>query len=98
MFNTSGIKRESSGRTGNDRRCTGNNRDCTGNNRDGTVAPLGPKQTPAEIRQRPGAALGNAGGVPVYLCTLAILGLCRHSPGLHWGVAVARPGSVLAPV
>ncbi|KAH3882434.1 hypothetical protein DPMN_006373 [Dreissena polymorpha] len=25
---------------------------------------------------------------PVYLCNVAIKGLCRHSPGLHWGVAV----------
>ncbi|KAH3855728.1 hypothetical protein DPMN_098300 [Dreissena polymorpha] len=32
MFNTSGMNRESPGRTGNDRRGTGNNRDCTGNN------------------------------------------------------------------
>ncbi|KAH3713706.1 hypothetical protein DPMN_073503 [Dreissena polymorpha] len=47
MFNTSGINRESPGRTGNDRRGTGNNRD-------GTVAPPVPIQTPAELRQRPG--------------------------------------------
>ncbi|KAH3821593.1 hypothetical protein DPMN_123357 [Dreissena polymorpha] len=47
MFNTSGINRESPGRTGNDR-CG------TGNNRDGTVAPPGSIQTPAELRQRPG--------------------------------------------
>ncbi|KAH3812449.1 hypothetical protein DPMN_140881 [Dreissena polymorpha] len=33
MFNTSGMNRESPGRTGNDRLGTGNNRDCTGNNR-----------------------------------------------------------------
>ncbi|KAH3733686.1 hypothetical protein DPMN_040119 [Dreissena polymorpha] len=42
MFNTSGINRESTGRTGNDRRGIGNNRDGTGNNRDGTIAPSGP--------------------------------------------------------
>ncbi|KAH3852389.1 hypothetical protein DPMN_094896 [Dreissena polymorpha] len=47
MFNTSGMNRESSGKTGNDRRGTGNNRDGTGNNRDGTVAPPGPIQPPA---------------------------------------------------
>ncbi|KAH3849360.1 hypothetical protein DPMN_091759 [Dreissena polymorpha] len=35
---------------------------------------------------------------PVYLCNVAIKGLCRHSPGLHRGVAVALPGCVLAPV
>ncbi|KAH3851776.1 hypothetical protein DPMN_094261 [Dreissena polymorpha] len=46
MFNTSGMNQESSGRTGNDRRGTGNNRD-------DTVAPLGPIQNPAELRQRP---------------------------------------------
>ncbi|KAH3770752.1 hypothetical protein DPMN_172045 [Dreissena polymorpha] len=50
MFYTSGMNRESPGRTGNDRRGTGNNRDCTGDNRDGTVAPQGSKQTPAELR------------------------------------------------
>ncbi|KAH3856550.1 hypothetical protein DPMN_099140 [Dreissena polymorpha] len=48
------MNRESPGRIGNDRRGTGNNRDGTGNNRDGTVAPPGPIQTPAELRQRPG--------------------------------------------
>ncbi|KAH3866620.1 hypothetical protein DPMN_029717 [Dreissena polymorpha] len=32
MFNTSGMNRESPGRTGNDRRGTGNNRDGTENN------------------------------------------------------------------
>ncbi|KAH3881525.1 hypothetical protein DPMN_005451 [Dreissena polymorpha] len=58
MFNTSGMKRESPGRTGNDRR--GN-----GNNRDGTLAPPGPKHTPAELRQRPGRAPVNAGRVPL---------------------------------
>ncbi|KAH3815974.1 hypothetical protein DPMN_144513 [Dreissena polymorpha] len=47
MFNTSGKNRESPGRTGN-------NRCGTGNNRDGTVAPPGPIQSPAELRQRPG--------------------------------------------
>jgi len=41
------------GVTGNDRRGTGNNWGGTGNNRDGTVAPPGPIQTPAELRQRP---------------------------------------------
>ncbi|KAH3734259.1 hypothetical protein DPMN_040698 [Dreissena polymorpha] len=54
MFNTCGMNRESSGRIGNDRRGTGNNRYGTGNNRDGTVAPPGPIQTTAELRQRPG--------------------------------------------
>ncbi|KAH3775834.1 hypothetical protein DPMN_177241 [Dreissena polymorpha] len=47
MFYTSGMNRESPGRTGNDRRGTGNNRDGTKNNLDGTVAPQGPIQTPA---------------------------------------------------
>ncbi|KAH3843910.1 hypothetical protein DPMN_117444 [Dreissena polymorpha] len=45
------MNRNSPGTTGNDRRGTGNNRDCTGNNRDGTVAPPGPKETPAELRR-----------------------------------------------
>ncbi|KAH3804023.1 hypothetical protein DPMN_132298 [Dreissena polymorpha] len=35
---------------------------------------------------------------PVYLCNVAIKGLCRHSPGLYRGVAVALPGCVWAPV
>ncbi|KAH3793367.1 hypothetical protein DPMN_146875 [Dreissena polymorpha] len=52
--NTSGMNRESPRRTGNDRRGTENNRDGTGNNRDGTLAPPGPIQTPAELRQHPG--------------------------------------------
>ncbi|KAH3874799.1 hypothetical protein DPMN_038052 [Dreissena polymorpha] len=39
--------------------------DGTGNKRDGTVAPPGPIQTPAELRQRSGGALVNAGKVPV---------------------------------
>ncbi|KAH3778860.1 hypothetical protein DPMN_180335 [Dreissena polymorpha] len=65
MFNTSGINRESPGRTGNGRRGTGNNRDGTGNNRDGTVVPPGPIQTPPELRQRPGGSQVNAGRVPV---------------------------------
>ncbi|KAH3697290.1 hypothetical protein DPMN_084786 [Dreissena polymorpha] len=50
------MDRESTGRTGNDRRGTGikwhgtgDNRDGTGNNRDGTVASPGPKQTLAEL-------------------------------------------------
>ncbi|KAH3716812.1 hypothetical protein DPMN_059541 [Dreissena polymorpha] len=48
------MNRESPGRTGNDRRGTGYYRDGTGNDRDGTVAPPGPIQTPAKVRQRPG--------------------------------------------
>ncbi|KAH3799193.1 hypothetical protein DPMN_152799 [Dreissena polymorpha] len=59
------MNRESPGRTSNDRRGTGNNRDGDGNNRDGTVAPPGPIQTPAELRQRPGGAPLNGGRVPV---------------------------------
>ncbi|KAH3748104.1 hypothetical protein DPMN_182541 [Dreissena polymorpha] len=51
MFNTSGMNRESPGRTGNDWRGNGNNRDGTGNNWDGTVALPGPIQTPAKLRQ-----------------------------------------------
>ncbi|KAH3814295.1 hypothetical protein DPMN_142790 [Dreissena polymorpha] len=35
---------------------------------------------------------------PVYLCNVAIKRLCRHSPGLHQGVAVALLGCVWAPV
>ncbi|KAH3828104.1 hypothetical protein DPMN_130055 [Dreissena polymorpha] len=35
---------------------------------------------------------------PVYLFYVAIKGLCRHSPGLHRGVAVALSGCVWAPV
>ncbi|KAH3720699.1 hypothetical protein DPMN_063603 [Dreissena polymorpha] len=52
------MNQESPGRTGNDRRGTGNNWD-------GTVAPQGPIQTLAELRQRPGCAPMNAGRVPV---------------------------------
>ncbi|KAH3852822.1 hypothetical protein DPMN_095342 [Dreissena polymorpha] len=52
MFNTSGMNRESTDRTGSDRRGTENNRDGNGNNRDGTVALPGPIQTPVEVRQR----------------------------------------------
>ncbi|KAH3803333.1 hypothetical protein DPMN_131591 [Dreissena polymorpha] len=63
MFNTYGMNKESPSRTGNERRGTGNNRDCTGNNRDGTLAPPGPKHTPAEPRQRPSGAPVNAGRV-----------------------------------
>ncbi|KAH3857583.1 hypothetical protein DPMN_100193 [Dreissena polymorpha] len=48
------MNRESPGRTGNDRRVTENNRDGTGNNQDDTVAPLGPIQSSAELRLRPG--------------------------------------------
>ncbi|KAH3835550.1 hypothetical protein DPMN_108903 [Dreissena polymorpha] len=55
MCNTSGMNRESPGRTSNDRRGTGNNRDGTGNNRNGTVSSAGHIQTPEEVRQRPGA-------------------------------------------
>ncbi|KAH3877112.1 hypothetical protein DPMN_000969 [Dreissena polymorpha] len=35
---------------------------------------------------------------PVYLCNVALKGLCRHSTGLHRGVNVALPGCVWAPV
>ncbi|KAH3828437.1 hypothetical protein DPMN_130399 [Dreissena polymorpha] len=59
------MNRESSGRTGNDRRGTGKNRNGTGNNRGGTVAPSGPKKTPAELRQRPGCRLLCPCGAPV---------------------------------
>ncbi|KAH3823572.1 hypothetical protein DPMN_125380 [Dreissena polymorpha] len=59
------MNRESPGRTGNDRRGSGNNRDCTGNNRDGIVAPPGPIQTPAELRQRPGCRRWCPGGAQV---------------------------------
>ncbi|KAH3854574.1 hypothetical protein DPMN_097117 [Dreissena polymorpha] len=52
------MNRKSSGRTGNDRRGTRNNRY-------GTLAPPGPKHTPAELRQRPGGAPVNAGRVPL---------------------------------
>ncbi|KAH3893660.1 hypothetical protein DPMN_017810 [Dreissena polymorpha] len=65
MFNTSKMNRKSPGRTGNDGRGTGNNQDGTGNNPDGTIAPPGPIQTPAELRQCPGGAPVNAGRVPV---------------------------------
>ncbi|KAH3707224.1 hypothetical protein DPMN_066623 [Dreissena polymorpha] len=49
MFDTSGMNRQSPGRTGYDWRGNGNNLDGNGNNRDGTVAPPGPIQTPAEL-------------------------------------------------
>ncbi|KAH3693172.1 hypothetical protein DPMN_192574 [Dreissena polymorpha] len=65
----------SPGRTGNDRRGTGNNRDST-------VAPPGPIQTPAELRQRPGECR--------YLRKQA---LCRHATGIHRGSAVALPAT-----
>ncbi|KAH3691811.1 hypothetical protein DPMN_192342 [Dreissena polymorpha] len=35
---------------------------------------------------------------PVYLCNVAIKGLCRHSAGLYRGVAVALSDCVWAPV
>ncbi|KAH3796638.1 hypothetical protein DPMN_150207 [Dreissena polymorpha] len=66
MFNTAGMNRESPGRTGNDRRRTGNNQD-------GTVAPPGPIQTPAELRQRPDLRLLKG----IYL-TQTITGFCGH--------------------
>ncbi|KAH3860303.1 hypothetical protein DPMN_023199 [Dreissena polymorpha] len=57
-----------------------------------------PRRNPGECRLRPGRA-------PIYRCTVALPGLCWHSPGLHLdttsdnqGVAVALPGSVWAPV
>ncbi|KAH3818771.1 hypothetical protein DPMN_120497 [Dreissena polymorpha] len=57
-----------------------------------------PRRSPRESRWRPGRA-------PVYRCTVALPGLCRHSPWLHRGttgdnrgVAVALPVSVWAPV
>ncbi|KAH3768297.1 hypothetical protein DPMN_169509 [Dreissena polymorpha] len=59
------MNRESPVRSGNDRRGTDNYRDGTRNNRDGTVAPPGPIQTPAELRQRPVGAPVNAIRVPV---------------------------------
>ncbi|KAH3828463.1 hypothetical protein DPMN_130436 [Dreissena polymorpha] len=49
MFNTSGRHREGPATTDAAPRIT----DSTGNNRDGTVAPPGPIQTPAELRQTP---------------------------------------------
>ncbi|KAH3858405.1 hypothetical protein DPMN_101029 [Dreissena polymorpha] len=48
-----------------------------------------PRRSPGEWRWR-------LGRVPVYFCTVAIPGLCGHSPRLHQGVAVALPGSVWA--
>ncbi|KAH3769347.1 hypothetical protein DPMN_170598 [Dreissena polymorpha] len=65
MFNTSGMNRESPGRTGNDQRGTMKNRDGTGFNWDVTIAPPGPIQTPGELRQCSGGATVNAGRVPV---------------------------------
>ncbi|KAH3752664.1 hypothetical protein DPMN_187285 [Dreissena polymorpha] len=57
-----------------------------------------PRRSTVECRWRPGRA-------PIYRCTVAITGLCRHSPGLHLGttgdnrgIAVALPGPVWAPV
>ncbi|KAH3826077.1 hypothetical protein DPMN_127968 [Dreissena polymorpha] len=56
-------------------------------------------------RRSPGECCCHPGRAPFYQCTVAILGLCRHSSGLHlgttghnWGVAVALPGSVWAQV
>ncbi|KAH3711846.1 hypothetical protein DPMN_071521 [Dreissena polymorpha] len=53
-----------------------------------------PRKSPGECRWRHGRA-------PVYRCTVAKPGLCRHSSGLHRGitgdnrgVAEAPPGSV----
>ncbi|KAH3834502.1 hypothetical protein DPMN_107830 [Dreissena polymorpha] len=65
MLNTSGMNRESPGRTGNDRRGTGINWDGTDKNRHGTVAPPRPKQTPTELRQRPGCRRCCPGGAPM---------------------------------
>ncbi|KAH3834494.1 hypothetical protein DPMN_107822 [Dreissena polymorpha] len=79
MFNTSGINRESPGRTGNDRRCTGNNWD-------GTVAPPGPIQTPAELRQRPGECRSSPGVATVYKKLGALPKRHRHSTELRRGI------------
>ncbi|KAH3789000.1 hypothetical protein DPMN_167167 [Dreissena polymorpha] len=72
------MNRDSPGRTGNDRR--GN-----GNNLDGTVAPSGPIQTPAELRQRPGECRKSPGIATVYKKQA----LCRNATGIHWGSAGA---------
>ncbi|KAH3795380.1 hypothetical protein DPMN_148930 [Dreissena polymorpha] len=37
-----------------------------------------PRRSPGECQWRPGRA-------PIYRCTVAIPGLCRHSPGLNMG-------------
>ncbi|KAH3807510.1 hypothetical protein DPMN_135854 [Dreissena polymorpha] len=87
------MNRESPGRTGNDRRGTGNNRDGTWNKRDGTVAPSGPIQTPAEIRQIYGNAPVNAVRVPVLLRYIRKQALCRNATGIHRGSAGAFPAT-----
>ncbi|KAH3841914.1 hypothetical protein DPMN_115399 [Dreissena polymorpha] len=91
------MNRESPRRTGSDRRGTGNNRDGTGNNRDGTVAPPGPIQTPAELRQQlrlspvlprwsPSEYRQCLGISMVHQLTGALPGRNRHSPGLRLGI------------
>ncbi|KAH3695263.1 hypothetical protein DPMN_082720 [Dreissena polymorpha] len=86
------MNRESPGRTGNDRRGTGNNRDGDGNNWDGTVAPPGPIQTPAELRQRLGECRYSPGIATVYKKTGALPGRHRHFPGLRRGITGVKPG------
>ncbi|KAH3734356.1 hypothetical protein DPMN_040795 [Dreissena polymorpha] len=67
-----------------DRQRLAPHRDGTGNNWDGTVAPPGPIQTPAELRQRPG-------GAPLrYISKPA---LCRDATGIHRGSARALPAT-----
>ncbi|KAH3842945.1 hypothetical protein DPMN_116451 [Dreissena polymorpha] len=59
------MNQQSMGRSGNDQRSDTNNWDGTGNNQDGTVAPPGPIQTPAELRQSTGCRQWCPGGAPV---------------------------------
>ncbi|KAH3884494.1 hypothetical protein DPMN_008475 [Dreissena polymorpha] len=59
------MNQELPGRTDNDRRGAGKNRDGTRNNRDFTVAPPGPIQTSAELRQHPGCRWWCPGGTPL---------------------------------
>ncbi|KAH3791525.1 hypothetical protein DPMN_145013 [Dreissena polymorpha] len=56
------------------------------NNRDGTVAPPGPIQTPAELRQRPGECRCSPGKATVYKKTGALPERHRHPPGLRRGI------------
>ncbi|KAH3727452.1 hypothetical protein DPMN_053387 [Dreissena polymorpha] len=91
MFNTSGINRESPGRTVNDRRGTGNNRDGTGQNRDGTVASQGPIQTPSELRQRPVFRRWSPG--EFRQSPGIAMALCQDATDIHRGPAWALPAT-----
>ncbi|KAH3774341.1 hypothetical protein DPMN_175721 [Dreissena polymorpha] len=69
--------------------CTGRHREQPERHRSST----GNIQTLAELRQRPGGALVNAGRVPVKLRYISKPALCRDATGIHRGSAGALPAT-----